>query len=223
MTRILIAEDEPAIANFLEKKLREQGFGTKIAEDGYSALYESLTHNFDLLILDLGLPGKDGVEIMEELRGQGETIPIIILTARTSVKDKVIGLKGGADDYVTKPFSVEELLARINLRLRSRQEPKQQPEIVLKVGEITLDLHAHTVKIGARTIHLSNQEFILLENFMRHPDRVLSREELLNYVWGYDYDCDSNIVDVYVGYLRKKLGRDTIETVRGVGYRLKLL
>ncbi|MGF1488537.1 MAG: response regulator transcription factor [Prochloraceae cyanobacterium] len=220
MTRILIAEDEAAIANFLEKKLRKQGFGTKIAADGYSALYESLSHNFDLLILDLGLPGKDGVEVMEELRGQGETIPIIILTARTEVKDRVSGLKGGADDYVTKPFSFEELLARINLRLRSRQAVTAEPETILKVGEITLDLHSRTVKMGDRRVHLSNQEFILLENFMRHPDRVLSREELLNYVWGYNYDCDSNIVDVYVGYLRKKLGHEAIETVRGVGYRL---
>ncbi len=221
MKRILIAEDEALIANFLEKKLREHGFSTAIAKDGYSALNMSLSHSFDLLILDLGLPGKDGVEVMEELRGQGEQIPIVILTARSEVKDRVAGLEGGADDYVTKPFSFDELLARIRLRLRSQQVPQGQPEMVLTAGQITLDLHAHTVKVGDNEIHLSHQEFILLESLMRHSDRVVPREELLNYVWGYEYDPGSNIVDVYVGYLRKKLGRGMIETVRGVGYRLR--
>ena len=221
MKRIIIAEDEALIANFLEKKLHEHGFATAITKDGYEALNLSLSRSFDLLILDLGLPGKDGVEVMEELRGQGEQIPIVILTARNQVKDKVAGLQGGADDYITKPFSFEELLARISLRLRSRQVSESQPEMLLTVGQVTLDVRTHTVKVGKSEIHLSNQEFILLESLMRHPDRAISREELLNYVWGYDYDPGSNIVDVYVGYLRKKLGRGIIETVRGVGYRLR--
>ena len=182
----------------------------------------SLSQNFDLVILDLGLPGKDGVEVMEELRGQGHMMPIIILTARNDVKDIVAGLEGGADDYVTKPFSFEELLARIRLRLRSRQEVESKPETLLTAGKLTLELPTRTVKIDNRQINLSNQEFILLETFMCHPEQILTREELLNYVWGYNYDPDSNIVDVYVSYLRKKLEGDIIETVRGVGYRLKI-
>ena len=179
-------------------------------------------HQFDLLILDLGLPGKDGEEVLEELRGQGQQIPIIILSARDQIQDKVAGLENGANDYMTKPFSFEELLARIRLQLRSHQlPPEPKPETVIKVGDLTLDLRQRNVKIGDRKIKLSNQEFILLDTLMRHPNQVLSREDLLNYVWGYGYDPSSNIVDVYVGYLRKKLGNDVIETVRGVGYRLQ--
>ncbi len=221
MKRILIAEDEALSANFLEQKLREHGFATARVQEGYEALNMSLSDNFDLLILDLVLPGKDGVEVMKELRGQGEQIPIIILTVRNEVKDKVAGLEAGADDYVTKPFSFDELLARIRLRLRSQQVPQGQPEMILTAGKITLDFHTHTVKVGEREIHLSNQEFILLERLMRHPERIVSRQELLNDVWGYDYYPGSNIVDVYVRYLRKKLGRGIIETIRGVGYRFR--
>jgi DNA-binding response OmpR family regulator len=222
MKRILITEDESPIAAFLEKKLRENDFSTSVAKDGYEAIHMARSHNFDLLILDLGLPGKDGVEVMEELRGQGEQIPIIILTARDDVKDKVAGLEGGADDYITKPFSFEELLARIHLRLRDRQLPVPKQQMVVKMGNIVLDLPNRQVRVGDRPIQLSNQEFILLDTFVRHAGQVLSREELLNYVWGYNFDPSSNIVDVYVGYLRKKLGNnDLIETVRGMGYRLQ--
>lgn len=221
MKRILIAEDEALSANFLEQKLREHGFATARVQEGYEALNMSLSDNFDLLILDLVLPGKDGVQVMKELRGQGKQIPIIILTVRNEVKDKVAGLEAGADDYVTKPFSFDELLARIRLRLRSQQVPQGQPEMILTAGKITLDFHTHTVKVGEREIHLSNQEFILLERLMRHPERIVSRQELLNDVWGYDYYPGSNIVDVYVRYLRKKLGRGIIETIRGVGYRFR--
>ncbi len=221
MKRILIAEDEALSANFLEQKLREHGFATARVQEGYEALNMSLSDNFDLLILDLVLPGKDGVEVMKELRGQGKQIPIIILTVRNEVKDKVAGLEAGADDYVTKPFSFDELLARIRLRLRSQQVPQGQPEMILTAGKITLDFHTHTVKVGESEIELSNQEFILLERLMRHPERIVSRQELLNDVWGYDYYPGSNIVDVYVRYLRKKLGRGIIETIRGVGYRFR--
>ena len=221
MKRILIAEDEALSANFLEQKLHEHGFATARVQDGYEALNMSLSDNFDLLILDLVLPGKDGVEVMKELRGQGEQIPIIILTARNEVKDKVAGLEAGADDYVTKPFSFDELLARIRLRLRSQQVPQGQPEMILTAGKITLDLYTHTVKVGESEIELSNQEFILLERLMRYPERIVSRQEILNDVWGYDYYPGSNIVDVYVRYLRKKLGRGIIETIRGVGYRFR--
>ncbi len=221
MKRILIAEDESRIAAFLEKKLQEHSFFTSVATDGYEAVHMVRSQNFDLLILDLGLPGKDGTEVIEELRGQGEHIPILILSARDDVNDKVAGLKGGADDYITKPFSFEELLARLLLRLRDRQPPRHKQEEVLKVGNIVLDLPKRQVKIGDRPIRLSNQEFILLDTFMRHPNQVLSREELLNYVWGYNFDSSSNIVDVYVGHLRRKLGENLIETVRGVGYKLQ--
>jgi DNA-binding response OmpR family regulator len=221
MKRILIAEDESRIATFLEKNLRANGFMTSVAKDGYEALHMTRSQKFDLLLLDLGLPAKDGVEVMEELRGQGEQIPIIILTARDNVKDKVAGLEGGADDYVTKPFHFEELLARVRLRLREHQVRERKQEMVLKVGNIVLDLPKRQVRVGDRAIGLSSHEFILLDTFMRHPDQVLSQEDLLNYVWGYEYDPSSNIVNVYVGYLRKKLGNNLIETVRGMGYRLR--
>ncbi|MGD1806213.1 response regulator transcription factor [Dapis sp. BLCC M126] len=223
MKRIIIAEDEPAIAAFLDKKLRENGLKTSIAKDGYQALHLAFSHQYDLLILDLGLPGIDGTEVMEELRGQGEQIPIIILTARDEVKDKVSGLEGGANDYVTKPFSFEELLARIRLQLRQLTKNEHKSPRPLRVGNIILDVRSRTVKVGDRSIELSNQEFILLDTLMRHPNQALSRDQLLNYVWGYDYESSSNIVDVYIGYLRKKLGRDLIETVRGVGYKLRKL
>ncbi len=225
MNKILIAEDETPIANFLEKSLRANGFMTAIAKDGKEAIDMSCSHKFDLLILDLSLPGKDGTLVMEQLRGQGERLPIIVLTARDDIKDKVAALEGGADDYVTKPFRIEELLARVRLRLRDRQvhEPARKQELVRKVGNIVLDLPKRQVKVGDRTVvQLSNREFILLDTFVRHADEVLSREDLLNYVWGYDYDRCFNVVDVYVGYLRKKLGNDLIETVRGMGYQLRI-
>jgi DNA-binding response OmpR family regulator len=224
MNKILIAEDEIPIATFLEKSLQANGFITAVAKDGYEAIHMSCSHKFDLLILDLSLPGKDGTVVMEELRGQGERLPIIVLTARDDIKDKVAALEGGADDYVTKPFRIEELLARVRLRLRDHQvyEPARKQELVRKVGNIVLDLPKRQVKIGDRTVQLSNREFILLDTFARHADQVLSREDLLNYVWGYDYDRCFNVVDVYVGYLRKKLGNDLIETVRGMGYQLRI-
>ena len=222
MKRILIAEDDPRIANFVAKKLQANDYTTTVAEDGYQVLNLIAHHQFDLLILDLGLPGKDGEEVLEELRGQGQQIPIIILSAKDQIQDKVAGLEGGANDYMTKPFSFEELLARIRLQLRSPQIPQESKSAaVIQFGNITLDLHQRNVKVEGRKIKLSNQEFILLDTLMHHRDRVLSREDLLNYVWGYSYDPNSNIVDVYIGYLRKKLGNDVIETVRGVGYRLR--
>lgn len=221
MKRILIAEDEPRIAAFLDKKLRENGFKTTILEDGYQVLNLARNDRYDLVILDLGLPGLEGTEVLEELRGQGEEIPIIILTARGEVKDKVSGLESGANDYVTKPFSFEELLARIRLQLRQPTKPEHKPEESLKVSNITLDIRSRTVKIGDRRVELSNYEFILLDTLMRHPNQAMSRDQLLNYVWGYDYDSSSNIVDVYIGYLRKKLGKNLIETIRGVGYLLR--
>jgi len=221
MPNILIVEDEPRIASFIEKGLRSQGFTTTIVTDGLYVLDVIQSGTFDLLILDLGLPGKDGFQVLEELRGQGEDIPVIILSARSDIHDKVAGLEGGADDYVTKPFRFEELLARVRLRLRSTRPVRDAQEFILKAGNIELNLRTRQVKIGDRLIELPAREFAMAEMFCRHPQQVISREQLLDYVWGYDYNPGSNIVDVYVGYLRKKLGSKLIETVRGMGYRLR--
>lgn len=221
MNRILIAEDEPRIAAFLEKGLRANGFTTTVAADAAQALNMTQSSEFDLLILDLGLPGKDGLLVLEELRGQGEQLPIIILTARDDLNDKVAGLEGGADDYMTKPFRFEELLARVRLRLRKNTQPQGKEEMMLSAGDVILDLRTRRVRVGNQMVELSAREFTFAETLLRHPGQVLSREQLLNHVWGYDYDPGSNIVDVYIGYLRKKLGSDLIETVRGMGYRLR--
>jgi len=221
MNRILIAEDEPRIAAFIEKGLRSHGFITAVASDAQSATNMALSSSFDLMILDLGLPGKDGLDVLEEVRGQGENFPVIILTARDDIQDKVAGFEAGADDYVTKPFRFEELLLRVKARLRHSGSSQTSEEMVLQVGHVVLDLRSRKVKVGQNTIELPAREFVLAETFFRHPGQVLSREQLLDRVWGYDYDPCSNIVDVYVGYLRKKLGSDLIETVRGMGYRLR--
>ncbi|NEO99169.1 MAG: response regulator transcription factor [Symploca sp. SIO2E9] len=221
MNRILIAEDEPRIASFLEKGLRANGFTTSVATDADQVIIMALGENVDLLLLDLGLPGKDGWAVLEELRGQGAILPIIILTARDDINDKVAGLEGGADDYVTKPFRFEELLARIRLRLRNRQRESHREEMELRVNEIILNLRTRRVLVKDKEVELSAREFTLLETLMRHQGQVMSREQLLDRVWGYDYDPGSNIVDVYVGYLRKKLDNNLIETVRGMGYRLR--
>ena len=217
MTRILIAEDEPGIASFLEKGLKAAGFTTLVVEDGQIAASAARDRDFELVILDLGLPLMDGHRVLEEIRRRGERMPVIILTARTSVVDTVAGLEGGADDYVTKPFSFEELLARVKARLRDQGSADVTE---LTVAGIVLDLRTRKAAVGDRVIELSAKEFIMTEMFMRHPGQVLSRQQLLSNVWGYDHDSGSNVVDVYVGYLRKKLGRDLIETVRGMGYRL---
>lgn len=220
MSRILIAEDEPRIAAFLEKGLKANGFTITVANDGPDALEKALGNQFDLLILDLNLPHQDGFQVLKQLRGQGEQVPIIILTARDDIEDKVAGLEEGADDYVTKPFRFAELLARVRARLRHQTLSPVKEERVLTAGDILLDLYTRQAQVADCPIKLSAKEFQLLETLMRHPEQVMSREQLLDRVWGYDYDPGSNIVDVYVGYLRKKLGGDRIETVRGMGYRL---
>jgi DNA-binding response OmpR family regulator len=217
LSRILIAEDEPGIASFIEKGLQAAGFSTLTVEDGRTAAYAARDRDFDLMILDLGLPGMDGKEVLAEIRGRGERMPVIILTARSGVEETVAGLEGGADDYMTKPFSFEELLARVKVRLRERgtSEPLQ-----LEAGGVVLDLRTRRVQVDGREVELSAREFSLAELLFRHPDQVLSRQQILSHVWGYDFDPGSNVVDVYVGYLRKKLGSELIETVRGMGYRL---
>lgn len=217
MTRVLIAEDEPGISSFLEKGFKAEGFATLVVGDGRTAAHAARDRDFDIVILDLGLPGLDGHEVLAEIRGRGERLPVIILTARKETRDTVAGLEGGADDYVTKPFRFEELLARVRARLRDRGTAEAT---ALEVAGVRLDLRSRRVQSAGRDVELSAREFTLLETFMSHPDQVLSREQLLSRVWGYDFDGGSNVVDVYVGYLRKKLGSETVETVRGMGYRL---
>ncbi|MCU0550910.1 MAG: response regulator transcription factor [Leptolyngbya sp. Prado105] len=223
MNRLLIAEDEARIAAFLEKGFRANGFTTTIAKNGLEAIAMARSDAFDLLILDLGLPGKDGWQVLEEVRGRGERLRIIILTAQDEVEDTVTALESGANDYVTKPFEFSELLARVRVQLRDNvvAKAKSGKETMLQVGDIVLDLLTRQVWIGTDLIEMSVKEFALAEIFLRHPMQVMSREQLLNRVWGYDYDPGSNIVDAYVKQLRKKLGSDLIETIRGIGYRLR--
>jgi two-component system, OmpR family, copper resistance phosphate regulon response regulator CusR len=216
--RILIIEDEVRITSFLEKGLGSSGYTTSVAATGADGLAMAQTGEFDLVILDIGLPDIDGFSVLEDLRKRDRALPVIILTARDAVADTVHGLEGGADDYVTKPFRFEELLARVKARLRKDRTPELT---VLEVGTAKLNLKTRRVSHGDATIELSAREFALAELFFRHPGQVLTREQLLSNVWGYDYDPGSNIVDVYVGYLRKKIGDDLIKTVRGMGYRLE--
>lgn len=217
MNRILIAEDEPRIAAFLDKGLRANGFTVTLVDDGADALDLADSDDFDLLILDVGLPTMDGFTILRALRAAGRSLPVIILTARDSVADTVAGLEGGADDYVAKPFRFDELLARVRVRLRTERAAEAT---VLAVGTATLDLRTRRLIIDQRMIELTAREFALAEMFFRHPGQVLSREQLLSNVWGYAYDPGSNVVEVYVRYLRQKLGEHRITTVRGMGYRL---
>jgi DNA-binding response OmpR family regulator len=218
VTRILIAEDEERIVSFLEKGLKASGYTTMSVGTGPDALALARDDSFDLLILDLGLPGLGGHEVLRGIRARGERLPVVILTARDGVEDTVAGLEGGADDYVTKPFRFEELLARIRLRLR---EDSPADATVLTAGKVSLDLRSRRATVDERVVELTAREFALLEAFLRHADQVLSREQLLSNVWGYDFDPGSNVVDVYVRYLRKKLGDGVIDTVRGMGYTLR--
>ncbi|MEO1144466.1 MAG: response regulator transcription factor [Cyanobacteria bacterium J06638_22] len=222
MNRILIVEDNPHIVDFLKTGLKAHGFTLLVAEDGNQAVQLAHSDDFDLLILDLGLPGKDGLEVLREIRGQGELLPIIVLTARDGVDDTVTALEGGANDYMTKPFRFEELLARIKVQLRDRRnQPDAPSETLLRVGDLSLDLLTRQALVGNRVVELSAREFVLAEVLLRHPMQVMSKEQLLNRVWGYDYDPGSNIIEVYIRHLRRKLGDGYIETVRGMGYRLR--
>ena len=213
MARILIAEDEERIAMFVDKGLRANGFTTVVVDDGRLAASLARDDDFDLMVLDLGLPGLDGMDALAEIRRRGERLPVIILTAR---EDAVTGFETGADDYVRKPFRFDELLARVRVRLRGGAD---EPTI-MRVGTVALDVRTRRATIGTRTVELTAREYALLETFLRHPDQVLSRAQLLSIVWGYDFDPGSNVIEVYIRYLRRKLGENIIETVRGMGYRL---
>lgn len=217
MNRVLIVEDEPRIASFLEKGLRAAGYVTTVVGDGVAAVGYARGEDVDLVILDLGLPGQDGLSALAQIRARGERMPVIVLTARDQVPDRVAGLDQGADDYLTKPFSFEELLARVRARLRHRD---QAATTVLEIGQLRLDLARRVATVEGREVELTAREFVLAETLARHAGQVLSREQLLDRVWGLAHDPGSNVVDVYVGYLRRKLGHDLIQTVRGMGYRM---
>lgn len=218
MKRILIVEDEPGMASFIDKGLSSRGYATKVTGDGASATAIASDEDFDLMILDLGLPDVDGLSVLREVRRRGERMPVLVLTARDDLNDKVEGLDAGASDYVTKPFKLEELLARVRVQLR---DDRGGEATVLEVAGVALDIRTRKALVDGAMIDLTAREFTMLETFMRHPGQVLSREQLLSYVWGYDYDPGSNVVEVYVRYLRRKLGEELIQTVRGMGYRLR--
>jgi two-component system, OmpR family, response regulator len=220
--RVLIVEDEVKMAGLLRRGLREEGLAADVARSGDDAVWMARATDYDAIVLDVMLPGADGFEVCRRLREAGTWSPVIMLTARDGVIDRVAGLDAGADDYLTKPFSFAELLAR--LRALARRPPVERPA-VLEVGDLRLDPATRSVWRSDEEIHLSAKEFALLETFMRRPGEVLSRYQLLEHCWDYGYERRSNIVDVYIRYLREKIdrpfGRDSLETVRGVGYRLR--
>jgi DNA-binding response OmpR family regulator len=220
--KILVVEDETAIADFVQRGLEAEGYSVECAGDGNEGERQALTGNPDLVVLDLMLPGRDGMSVLDSIRTEKPALPVIVLTAKDAVEDKVAGLDGGAVDYVTKPFSFDELTARIRAHLR---EPAGGPDVTtVDAAGIHVDLLSREVVLGDEAVHLSAREFDLLVFFMRHCDEVLSREQILSAVWGYDFDPGTNVVEVYVGYLRRKLaasgGPARIETLRSVGYRL---
>lgn len=217
MSRILIVEDEERIASFVRKGLDASGFTTTVVGTGAEAVDYAVTGGFDLMLLDLGLPDTDGFDVLRRVRALGVDIPVVILTARDGVRDTVTGLEIGADDYVTKPFRFEELLARVRLRMRNERPADLT---VLRAGGLALDLRTRRVAVDGSAVDLTAREFGLMELLMRHPGQVLTRQQMLSHVWGYDYDPGSNVVDVFVRALRRKVGAERIVTVRGMGYRL---
>jgi len=215
--KLLVVEDEQRVASFLEKGLQAHGYAVEWLQHGQDAL-RRLTHpGISLVILDLGLPDLDGLDVLEGLRERGSAVPVLVLSARGCVGDRVQGLNLGADDYLGKPFAFEELLARVRANLRPRATG---PPGALQAGSISIDPLRREVAVDGRAVSLSAREFYLLKTFADHPGQVLSRQELLSMAWGIDFDPQTNVVDVYVGYLRRKLGEPTIATVRGAGYRL---
>jgi DNA-binding response OmpR family regulator len=217
--KLLVVEDEQRVASFLVKGLRANGYGVEWVSTGRDALRRAVDADVCMVILDLGLPDLDGLEVLESLRKRGATVPVLVLSARGRVNDRVKGLDLGADDYLAKPFAFEELLARVRANLRPRADVSAG---VLRAGGISVDRVRHEATVGGRTFSLSAREFALLQAFVGHPSQVLSRQELLSMAWDMDFDPGTNLVDVYVGYLRRKLGEALIETVRGSGYRLRL-
>ena len=220
--RLLAVEDEKKVASFIRKGLEEEGFAVDVAFDGETALQMALDRVHDLIILDIQLPKRDGLSVLQELRRERVTTPVLLLTVRATIEDKVLGLDSGADDYLTKPFAFEELVARVRALLRRRAEGKPA---LLQVANLRLDPARRTVFRGDRKIDLTTKEFALLDYFMRNPGRVLTRTMIAEHVWDYDFDSMTNVIDVYVNYLRRKIDSDQdqklIHTVRGVGYMLE--
>jgi DNA-binding response OmpR family regulator len=221
--RILVIEDERTLAGFIEQALHAEGYAVTVAHDGENGELLAVTGDYALVLLDLMLPGKGGLDVLDAIRARMPELPVIVLTARAAVEQKVQGLDRGANDYVTKPFSFEELLARVRAHLRG---PTQRESSVLDAAGIRVDLRTRRVERDGHEVHLTAREFEVLAYLMRHPDQVLSREQILNAVWGFDFDPGTKVLEVYVGYLRRKLGDaggpDPIETVRNVGYRLRV-
>ncbi len=220
--KVLIVEDEKKVANFVRKGLQEEGYVVDMVHNGQDGLDMALANTYDLVVLDIYLPKMDGLTVLATLREKKVKTPVLLLTVRATIEDKVLGLDAGADDYLTKPFAFKELLARVRALLRRRAETDAA---VLRVADLILDPAHRTVMRGTTMIDLSLKEFSLLEYFMRNAGRVLTRTMIINHVWSYDFDNESNVVDVYVNYLRRKIdaGREPrlIHTVRGVGYVLK--
>lgn len=213
---VLLVEDEDRIASFVEKALQRRGFDVRRVVTGGEAL-GAVTADVDIVVLDLGLPDIDGLDVLRALRKSWASLPVVILSARGDIDDRVVGLDLGADDYVPKPFAIDELVARIRARLRPQPDGTSTK---LNVGDLELDLIAHRARLTGKIVELTSREFALLEMLMRHPGRAVPRSDLLSNVWGLDFDPRSNLVDVYIRYLRRKVGDDRIQTVRGVGYRI---
>jgi heavy metal response regulator len=220
--RILVVEDERKVANFIRQGLGEEGYAVDVASNGEEGLAMARDGVHDLIILDIGLPKMNGLQVLQELRRRKVTTPVLLLTVRATIEDKVLGLDAGADDYLTKPFAFQELVARVRALLRRRTEGGPA---VLQFADLTLDPARHTAFRGGQKIDLTAKEFALLDYFMRNPGRVLTRTMIIEHVWDYDFDTGTNVVDVYVNYLRKKIDSDRepklIHTIRGVGYVMK--
>lgn len=219
--RILVVEDEAGVAGFLEQGLRESGYTVDVARDGADGLEYALAYEYDAIVLDIMLPRLNGLELLKEIRAKRIKSPVLLLTARDGVYDRVHGLDVGADDYLVKPFAFPELLARLRALLR---RPPLQAGGVLQMCDLEMDVAKREVRRAGKLIELSPREFALLELLLRHPNQVLSRTQMLEHVWDFDFYSDTNVVDVYIGYLRRKLDRGfippLIHTVRGVGFRL---